>query len=84
MSDTKITYIEDHEFDFIDEPVNRRGDMMSLLPGQSQDGYGSKIITDRMVKFHGEKRQYRVYATCFSNVASNWIVKNGKKLHIRG
>ena len=76
-----ITYLEDG-FEFVIRPVKRRG-MLALSPGQNADCYGSKISTDRMVRFQGEKRLYRVYATCYSNAASHWIIRHGQTLHIR-
>lgn len=62
--------------------VPRRGPMQ-LLPGQGEDGYGRKIRTDIVLKFAGESRTYRVYATCFSNVASHWVVWKGVRLWLR-
>ena len=51
--------------------------------GQTQEGYGSKIATPYKVSFPlGGKRKYRVYATCYSNVASHWIMIEGRKQHI--
>lgn len=63
-------------------PVVRRG-FMGLLPGQGDDGYGRKITTEIMLRFEGESRKYRVYATCFSNVASHWVIRKGVKLWLR-
>lgn len=51
-------------------------------PGQDEMGYGSKITTDLMLQFSDSKRKYRVYATCFSNAASHWIMKGGERLHL--
>lgn len=47
------------------------------------DGYGSKIPTDHQVQLVGETLWRKVYAVCFSNVASFYILTNGKKLYIR-
>lgn len=77
---SKIEYIPDSA-ERINRPVKRRGGILQLLPGQDQFGYGSKITTDTMVRL--DNRLYRVYATCYSNAASLWIVKDGKKLHLR-
>lgn len=52
------------------------------LPGQNVDGYGSKITTDLMLQFTGEKKRYRIYATCFANAASHWIIWKGEKLYL--
>lgn len=71
----------DEEYTEIFAPVNRPAPM-GLLPGQGEDGYGKKITTEKMVKLSNGK-MYRVYATCISNVASHWILKEGKKIHLR-
>ena len=63
-------------------PVPRRG-IMQLFPGQSQEGYGSKITTDVVLKFHGETTEHRVYCTCFSNAGSLWITHQRRTLHLR-
>jgi hypothetical protein len=63
--------------------VPRRGGILQLAPGQSQDGYGKKITTDIMLQFVGEKKRYRVYCTCYSNNGSNWITYKGETLHLR-
>ncbi len=49
---------------------------------QTASGYGRRLTTRYKVRHEG--RLYRVYATCISNVASNWIMVNGVKLHIAG
>lgn len=62
--------------------------------GQDQFGYGAKITTEYMVQFasgpgtdgpdeKGDKRWRRVYCTCFSNVASFWVERNGITYHFR-
>ena len=51
------------------------------LPGQDDYGYGSKITTDRQVLIGG--RWYRVYATCYGNAASHWVMVQGSKHHLR-
>ena len=47
-------------------PLNRR-----------QDGYGDKLPTQ--YKVHFGKRKYRVYAICWSNVASHYILIQGER-----
>ena len=68
----------------IRDPVKKRslGPWGELAPGQGEDGYGDKITTDRVLVFPRSKRRYRVYATCFSNVASYWIRKDRQKLFL--
>jgi hypothetical protein len=51
--------------------------------GMGVDGYGAKIATNHVLRFNGENRRYRVYATCFGNTASQWIMRKGVKLHVR-
>lgn len=65
-------------------PVQRRGGVLNLLPGQSQDGYGEKITMDICLKFNDEKQERRVYCTCFSNAGSCWIIYNKRKVHLLG
>lgn len=43
-------------------------------------GYGSKIPTSRQVYYEGRWR--RVYARCYSNCATLFIVLNGKQVNI--
>ena len=49
-------------------------------PGQNEMGYGRKISTDYMVMIG--KKYYRVYATCFSNCASHWIMVGKRVYHL--
>ena len=79
-----IEYIDETMVDILTVPVKRTrwGWGGGMLPGQGVDGYGKKIATDRMVRYHGETLKYRVYATCYSNCASHWIVRKGVKLHL--
>lgn len=58
-------------------PITLRGDRR---PGQDEMGYGQKITTDLQVSKDGKR--YRVYATCWSNAASNWIKRNGQVFHL--
>jgi len=84
MTPTTITYVDEDDYEMLDSPVPRRGGHMQLLPGQQSDGYGRKITTDRILRFHGETRVYRVYAICFSNAASHYIIREGQTLYLRG
>ncbi len=76
----KVEYAEG--FEFFDRPV-RRLDANGRMPGQDEDGYGRKITTDRVVRFPGSTRTYRVFCTCWSNSPSFWIMKDGKQLFFR-
>ena len=46
---------------------------------QTATGYGVKLTTRRKIRYKGRLR--RVYATCFSNVASCWIQVKGEKIY---
>ncbi len=79
----KIKYLPDDCVPF-EAPINnmKYNGHFYQLPGQDICGYGHKITTQKMVKYKGKK--YRVYATCFSNVSSHWIVVRGEgTLHLR-
>jgi len=84
----KLTYIKNTSDDYVKSPTRLHltqtpyGTFLnSKALGMNAQGYGSKITTIYKVPFNG--RLYRVYATCFSNVASHWILSKGKKLFIR-
>ena len=66
--------IELGHYDLVVKPVHPHG--------QSVTGYGAKISTNRMLRFNGCTRLYRVYATCFGNCASQWVLVGGDKFHI--
>ncbi len=44
--------------------------------GRNAHGYGSKIPTRYMIKWHGRWR--RVYVVCWSNSGTPYVVVNGK------
>lgn len=73
-----IKYLEDSEFTWKTTEI-------SIHTGANIDGYGHRIKTPYMVRVNSDKsgRWYRVYATCYSNVASHWIKINGVKLFFR-
>ena len=77
-----IDYVKPGTFDVIMKPVPRRG-FMQLSPGQGASGYGSRISTDRMIRFHGEHTMYRVFCVCWSNTGTQYIVRHGKTLYFR-
>jgi hypothetical protein len=83
-----IKYIENTSDDFEKHPTRSHLARTSYgtfsnykALGLNVDGYGRKIRTIWKVPFKG--RLYRVYATCFSNVSSHWILSKGEKLFIR-
>jgi hypothetical protein len=46
---------------------------------QTASGYGSKLATEHMIKVEGRNIWRRVYAICYSNAASFFIVLEGKR-----
>lgn len=73
----RVTYINDGE------PVTLEySPLWWHLQGlqQTASGFGRRLTTRYKVQHNG--RLYRVYATCISNVASNWIMVKGVKFHI--
>ena len=50
---------------------------------QTATGYGGKLVTDYMLSIPGAARPYRVYAICFSNCASHYILRKGERLFLR-
>lgn len=47
---------------------------------QTASGYGMKLNSGYKIDFNG--KLYRVYATCISNVASNWFTTKGKRIYV--
>jgi hypothetical protein len=47
---------------------------------QTSTGYGRKLRTEYVVIIDG--RRHRVYSSCFSNVSTQYIIKNGKHVTI--
>ncbi len=81
MSDKRIwrgsvRYLEDHRRYVMSERA-------STGYGKGVDGYGKKIATRWMVKLAGEKRLRRVYAICYSNVASHYVEIMGERFYLR-
>jgi len=52
-------------------------------PNPYPDGYGRKIPTRYTVRFWGYKREYEVWAMCYSNCASHYIKYRGQERFIR-
>lgn len=74
----EVQYLEDHFTNYL---VNI--DPPKRLPRVRLDGYGHKIPTSYVVNFSQPKKRCRVYATCWSNVASFWVKKKGKVFHLQ-
>jgi len=54
----------------------------TFYPGQGFDGYGSKIVTDKLIQFSDSERKYRLYAQTHSNVVSHYVIHNKKKVYL--
>ena len=50
---------------------------------QTATGYGRKLTTRYLLTLPDAPRPYRVYAICFSNCASHYILRGGKMLFLR-
>ena len=51
---------------------------------QTASGYGSKLTTEHMVKVEGQRDIWRrVYAICYSNAASFYILLGGKLVFVQ-
>jgi hypothetical protein len=51
---------------------------------RTASGYGSKLTTRHMVKVEGKRDIWRrVYAICYSNAASFFVIIDGKRVFIR-
>lgn len=47
---------------------------------QTASGYGKRLNTGLKINYCG--KLYRIYATCFSNVASCWFTVRGRKIYV--
>ena len=47
---------------------------------QTATGYGKKLTSQYKISYCG--KLYRLYNTCYSNVASTWFVCRGKKIFV--
>ena len=73
-----VDYLEDNFTNYLVEI-----DPPKRLPRVRLDGYGHKIPTSYVVNFSQPKKRCRVYATCWSNVVSFWVTRNGKVYHLQ-
>lgn len=62
--------IEDYDYIVTDEPRY----------GRNAHGYGSKIPTRYMIKWHGRMR--RVYVVCWSNSGTAYVIVGGKPVYL--
>ncbi len=81
MADTTIKHTVSYlESDYV--IINRPLSHHKLGLTYTANGYGRKLPTRYMLSFNSGRFR-RVYATCFSNVASYWVVVDGEKLYLR-
>ena len=50
---------------------------------QTATGYGRKLTTEYMLRLPDSPHAYRVYAICYSNCASFYILRKGERLFLR-
>lgn len=80
MPNTQIKYLEDkYEFSVHEATLEWQKRGLSF----TATGYGSKIPTRNMVFIPKKKRCYRIYATCYSNVASFWIIVDKERYFLK-
>ena len=72
---TKVKYCDIQELRIV-PCLGRKTPWGFFAQGQGDDGYGRKISTQYEVRLRGEgERWYKVYASCFSNVACFYTTK---------
>ena len=69
-----MLYIDDLESKEVLLPWQKAGLM------QTATGYGSKLVTSKMVKYAGRWR--RVYCMCYSNSGTCYILVKGKQITV--
>lgn len=62
------------------ELIDDQPDWMKRGLQETASGYGRRLNTGRKISFNG--REYRLYATCYSNVASVWFTVKGRKIFV--
>ena len=62
--------------------VAAREDASAPLYGRNADGYGRKIPTRYWVTLAGESRARRVYAVCYSNSGSLYVMVRGVTVYL--
>ena len=75
-----VNYLNEDDYDLLCKPLSWHLDGLN----ETAVGYGSKLTTSNMIRFHGEKRVYRVYCTCYGNVSSCWIKRHGLIWYLPG
>jgi len=74
--DSAFPRISAEQSDLVEAPTKWQA--MGLQ--ETATGYGRRLNTGRKISFEG--RFYRLYATCFSNVASVWFRTKGKTIYV--
>jgi len=62
--------------DLVDSPL----DWMKRGLQETSSGYGGKLTSAYKVSFCG--KLYRLYSTCYSNLASHWFTVKGEKIFV--
>ena len=69
--------------EYLTESYRERIDTIPTRLMQTASGYGSKLRTDRMIQFYSGGPWRRVYAICYSNCASCYVLVNGTRKFLR-
>lgn len=66
----------DWQTELIDAPLDWQKQGLQ----QTATGYGNKLTTRHKINFNG--KEYRLYATCYSNAASIWFTVKGQRIYV--
>jgi ABC-type Na+ transport system ATPase subunit NatA len=75
-ADSKYPALYANRIDLVDSPLQWQ--VRGLQ--QTATGYGRRLTMREKIHYNG--RLYRLYATCYSNVASVWFVAMGRKIYV--
>jgi len=74
-----IKYLSDYyKFTVFEKPLYQHIHNLT----QTASGYGKKLTTRYMIRLRKNTIR-RVYATCFSNAASYWVMIEGTRYYLR-
>jgi len=72
----RIYLAGDYQNDLIDYPLP----WQKLGLQETSSGYGAKLTSRHKISF--EKKEYRIYNTCYGNSGSSWFKAKGKKIYL--
>lgn len=72
----RIYLAGDYQNDLIYSPLP----WQKLRLQETASGYGAKLTSPHKISF--EKKEYRIYNTCYGNSGSAWFKAKGKKYYL--